>query len=34
LLATIITIGIITALTTIGNTLSQTFQEVKSGFNP
>jgi pilus assembly protein Flp/PilA len=34
LLATIITIGIITALTTIGNTLSQTFQDVKSGFTP
>jgi pilus assembly protein Flp/PilA len=34
LIATIITVGIITALTTIGNTLATTFQEVSSGFNP
>jgi pilus assembly protein Flp/PilA len=34
LLATIITVGIISALTMIGSTLAETFQSVKSGFSP
>jgi Flp pilus assembly pilin Flp len=34
LIATIITVGIIASLTVIGNTLSQTFQDVKSGLTP
>jgi pilus assembly protein Flp/PilA len=33
LLATIITVGIIVALTTIGSTLSTTFTKVTNGFN-
>jgi len=34
LLATIITVGLITAVTSIGNTLVKTFSDVKNGFNP